>query len=407
MNRYFITLILITTAIASWGQSLKTISGKTVDNQSGEEIPFATIWVQNTEISVVSNGDGYFSIKVPDTTNYISFKQIGYEPLIMRLAKTKDLVARLQTSPLVISDIYVIGGDPTNLLAEAFMKVKHNYPSDPMSLVGFYREMIQKDKKYVSIAEVITDIYKSPITQPMDRAKIYKGRRSADLSRVDTIMMHYQGGITTALALDVAKNYEDIFISADSINKYYDLSFSGTSQIQGRDQYLITFSEKDKTDPILLFDGKIWIDRENLGISRCEFSCNVENQAAAYRYYVVKLPTAYKITMNSTDYIIDYLWDGNKWNYNYSKAQIDMYINAPKRKFRADYTITSELVVTDRTKDNVRKFKTSERVKSTELVFDAVVNYIDPVFWEDFNIIEPERSLESAVKRINRKIDIK
>ncbi|MEG1648996.1 MAG: carboxypeptidase-like regulatory domain-containing protein [Rikenellaceae bacterium] len=406
MKRYFVTLILIISAATMWGQGLKTISGKTIDSQSGDKIAFATVWVQNTEISVVSNGDGYFSIKVPDTTFYISFKQIGYELLTMKVG-SRETIARLNRAPIIIDDIYITGGNPLTLLRDAIFRTRFNYPSDPMSLVGFYREMIQKDKKYVSIAEVITDIYKSPITQPYDRAKIYKGRRSSDFSRVDTIMMHYQGGISTALALDVAKNYENIFLSADSISTYYDLSFGAATQIQGRDQYVVIFTEKDKKDDIYMFDGKICIDRENLGISRCEFSCNVAFHPYSYRSYVVKLPMNYKITMNKANYIIDYLWDGSKWNYNYSKTDIGMNINAPKRKFTADYNIISEMVVTDRTKENVRKFKTSERIKSTELVFDAVVNYLDPVFWEGFNIIEPERSLESAVKKINRRIEIK
>lgn len=405
MKQYLTTLLLIILSASAWSQGLKTITGKTIDSQSGDKLPFTTVWIQNTEISVVSNGDGVFSIKIPDTTTFISFKQIGYTPLSERITSS-HIVAKMQTAPFMIDDIYVVSGDPTDLLKEAILKAKHNYPSEPMSLVGFYREIIKKDKRYVSIAEVIADIYKSPITQPMDRAKIYKGRRSADLSKVDTLMMHYQGGIATALALDVAKNYENIFISVDSINKYYDLKFSTPTQIQGRDQYLISFNERDKTDRLILYDGKIWIDRATLAISRCEFSCNVKDQPLAYRYYVVKLPTAYRINMNSANYIMDYLWDGNKWNYNYSKVEIDMYIHAPKRKFRADYTVTSEMVITDRTRDNVRKFKTAERLKSTELIFNAVVNYLDPTFWEGFNIIEPEQSLESAVKKINRRIKI-
>lgn len=408
----FAVFCLAIISMIAWGQPLRTVSGRIVADRGSQRVAQATIWVENTDISVVSNSDGYFSIKIPSYVNSLSVKQMGYATRVVYLPSQGDeklITISLTELPVVIDGVVVRSGDPLTILTHALSSVRDNYPSRAANVVGFYREMISKNGRYASVVEAVADIYKSPVNLKTDQVRLYKGRRSADYSRIDTLILQYQGGVSTALMLDFAKHYDNIFWDIDSIAAYYTLRLDGVTRVQDRDQFVVSF---DQIFPVLnrwdmLFRGTVWIDAQSYAISRVEFARNVEQYPLAYAEFVLKLPPSYRVKMLGAIYVMDYIFDGAKWNYNYSKASVEMKIVAPKRKFSATYGVVSEMVVTDR-KDSVAvKFARAERLSPRDMAFDRVVDYMDEQFWEDFNVIEPEQSLETAVKRINRKIDIK
>lgn len=411
MKAFAVFCLAIISMIAS-GQPLRTVSGRIVADRGSQRVAQATIWVENTDISVVSNSDGYFSIKIPPYVNSLSVKQMGYATRVVYLPSQGDeklITISLTELPVVIDGVVVRSGDPLTILTHALSSVRDNYPSRAANLVGFYREMISKNGRYASVVEAVADIYKSPVNLKTDQVRLYKGRRSADYSRVDTLIMQYQGGVSTALMLDFAKHYDNIFWDIDSITAYYTLKLDGVTRVQDRDQFVVSF---DQIAPVLnrwdmLFRGTVWIDAQSYAISRVEFARNVEQYPLAYAEFVLKLPHSYRVKMLGANYVMDYIFDGAKWSYNYSKASVEMKIVAPKRKFSATYGVVSEMVVTDRKDSTAVKFSHAERLSPRDMAFDRVVDYMDEQFWEDFNVIEPEQSLETAVKRINRKIDIK
>lgn len=226
----FCLAVISMVAAAQASEPLRTVSGRIVSERGAERVAAATVWVENTDISVVSNSEGYFSIKIPQHITSLSIKQMGYATRVIDvplLGDEKLLTISLSQLPVVIDGVVVRSGDPLSILTYALNGVKHNYPMLAANLVGFYREIIRKNGRYVSVVEVITDIYKSPVATKSDQARIYKGRRSSDLSRIDTLIMHYQGGISTALMLDFAKHYDNVFWDVDSIAAYYKLTLSG------------------------------------------------------------------------------------------------------------------------------------------------------------------------------------
>ncbi len=46
-----------------------------------------------------------------------------------------------------------------------------------------------------------------------------------------------------------------------------------------------------------------------------------------------------------------------------------------------------------------------ESFRSNQSLTDRVGDFYGPEFWEDYNIIEPTESLESAVDRLKRRIE--
>ena len=74
-----------------------TLSGVLKDRNSGEALPFATIYIKGTTNAAVTNADGYFTLlKVPSDTSTLAISYIGYDKaeffLSPQISKTNLLV---------------------------------------------------------------------------------------------------------------------------------------------------------------------------------------------------------------------------------------------------------------------------------------------------------------------------
>jgi len=62
----------------------------------------------------------------------------------------------------------------------------------------------------------------------------------------------------------------------------------------------------------------------------------------------------------------------------------------------------SELAITDRRSDNIVKFANPEVFKSNMIFSEKVQDLTDIDFWGENNIIEPENSIENAIKKLSK-----
>ena len=59
----------------------QTISGKIVDAQTGEVLPFVSIIEQSTVNGTYSDIDGIYSLSLSDSSNAIMYGLVGYESI--------------------------------------------------------------------------------------------------------------------------------------------------------------------------------------------------------------------------------------------------------------------------------------------------------------------------------------
>jgi hypothetical protein len=64
----------------------------------------------------------------------------------------------------------------------------------------------------------------------------------------------------------------------------------------------------------------------------------------------------------------------------------------------------AEIAVTDRTEQEVAKFAGKEKIKYSDIFSEKVSSFSDPEFWGDYNVIEPDQSIESAIRKLSRKL---
>jgi len=390
-------------------QSVITIKGKVVDTETKNPLIFATITVQGTNVATVTNLDGEFLLKIPSTLSNpgIEILYIGYENRIININNLRDggknNTIELKQIIIPIKEVVIKSITPEEIIKEVITSVSDNYAGIPNLMTSFYRETIRKNKSYVSIAEAVIEIFKAPYNNAFrnDMARVYMGRKNVEVTRFDTVLFKLQGGPTTTLQLDMIKNPYSI-LSMEAMSSY-DYKLVNIVVIDEMPHYVIEFHQKPDID-IPLFYGRLFIEMETFALTEAAFSMNLEDKDEASQMFIRKKPLGMKATPVMTSYRVKFREQEGKWYFAYSRAEVKIKINWKKKLFNTNYTTMSEIAVTDRTIEEVIKFESSERLRKGDIFTQQLSAFTDPDFWGDYNVIEPDQSIESAIRRLNRKL---
>lgn len=383
-----------------------TYYGTVVDGVNARTLPFATISAAGTGIATVTNIDGGFTIKIPKNEDVTEIKvsYIGYSNQTVALSQFTDkpLTIELKPSTVQLREITIRPQDAIGLVTDVLENVKQNYSNDPMMMRGFYRETVMRGRTYVSISEAVVDVYKGAYSNEfqMDQVKLFKGRKSADVEKMDTVLFKVQGGPNTTILLDVVKN-PYVLLSAEYF-EIYDFMITDVISIDDRLHYVVSFNQKKYVnDPY--YNGKLYIDMDKLAISEAEFELNTANQEEAARLFVQRKPMGMTIIPERAAYRAKYTIEKDQWYFSYARAEVKFKVDWKKKFFNTTYTTMSEVAITDRTHEGIEKFATRDRFKRNDVMDEKVFVFFDQGFWEGYNVIEPDQSIESAIRRLNRK----
>ena len=390
-------------------QNVLILKGRVIAADTRMPLSNATLTVENSNVSGITNQDGYFTLRVPETVrnSKLTVRFLGYEnmeiPIVTLVGKSNDNIA-LNPSPIELGTVEIVSGDGTELVREALARVAQNYSADPKMMIAFYRESIKKNSNYISLVEAVLDVYKASYKSfEGDQEKIYIGRKATDISPRDTVLMKFQGGISAAMMLDVAKNPDIIFgANADG----YSFQIERLININNKPNYVIDFSPLPGIQEIL-FRGKIYLDVSTLAFSRVEFNMNVEGRKDATNIFIRKKPAKMKVDVEEARYVADFVESNGKWYFNYSSTEVKFKVRWTNRffgLFSTSYIIGSEIAVTDRYENGVSKFPRKERIRSSDVIAEKVEYFQDPDFWGEYNVIEPDLEITKAIKRLSGKL---
>jgi hypothetical protein len=389
-------------------QQVVVIRGRVTDAETNLPLVFAGIAVQGSNVSTVTNLDGEFTLKISgDETGKIEFSYIGYKNRVMAIDEMKTNgqrnVIEMETALIPIKEIIVKPLIPEDIMQQVIERFDENYPAMPNDMTGFYRETIRKNRSYISIGEAVVEVFKAPYQNDLrfDAVRIYKGRKSNDVEKMDTVLFKLQGGPTTTLYLDVVKNPET-FLTRESLSQY-DLELSSLVVIDDRTNYVINFYQKPSISTPL-YQGRMFIDIETYAVAQVEFAFNLENKELATSMFIRKKPLGMQVTPEVTSYMVRYREVNGKWYFTHSRAEVKFKVDWKKKLFNTNYTTMSELAITDRTEEDVVKFTSKERIKPTDFFTEEVAAFADPDFWGDYNVIEPDQSIEAAIRKLSRKV---
>ncbi len=388
------------------------IAGKVVDGATGKPLHYASINLSGTNISNVTNAEGFFTLKVDARTlptAIVTVSHLGYATKALKIADfegyTNDNPYKVVLSPvsLTLNPALIRAQDPVELVLAALYRIKQNYPDKYVGMTAFYRELVKKgSNRYLAMNEAVIDINKAPYTTfQIDRAGIYKGRGSQNYDSSDTLFIKYQGGLTSILEIDQAKNpFASVFLS--EILDYYKFSMEPVDYLGERMYYVVSFDQKPDVEEIK-FRGRLFIDSESLAIGRVEMWMNVEGREDAAGIFILKRPKNTIFDVRSAEYIINYKPYGDKWYYEYAKMELKFDTRKKHSLFRNHFTVMSEIAVTDH-KEAPVKIEGDARVRFKDQMTEKVSAFTDDNFWENYNVIEPDADIEAIIRRIVRQL---
>jgi len=381
-------------------------SGKIVDAKSGDVLPFATLSVEGSNMTTVSNSEGEFSLKIPkeiqDKTITVSY--IGYKNKIVRISELKQEKSRIALEPMMVSlpEVSVISKNAEDLIAEVLDRRFKNYPDQELMMTAFYRETIKKNRSYVSLSEAIVDILKQPYASfRQDQAELYKSRKQTDYKKLDTLVFKLMGGPYNSLYMDVMKNPDYLF--TEKMQDNYEFSFDRTTYIDHHLIYIINFKQRPSVS-IPLYYGKLYIDAESLALRSAIFHLDLTDKEKSASLLIRKKPLNAKVFLTNASYRMDYIEKDGKWYYNYSRIELDFKIDWKRKLFNSNYYTVIEMAVTDWENATEEK-KLKNKLRPTVIIGDEVFGFSDPEFWGTYNVIEPEKPIESAIKKIQKQLE--
>jgi hypothetical protein len=127
----------------------------------------------------------------------------------------------------------------------------------------------------------------------------------------------------------------------------------------------------------------------------------MDDKNKAAQAILKKKPLGLRFKPEEISFLVTYRQKDGKSYINYVKSQIEFKCDWKKRLFSTNYAIVSEMVVTAGRGDAIR-IPGKLAFSQGESLSDKVMDFYDEDFWGDYNIIEPDESLEFGVEKLKK-----
>ena len=397
MKRLGLILLLLVPMVVLAQQT--TVGGTVVDEKTGRPLPQVSVSVGR--ISVVTNDDGAFVLKLGETPKSVTVSHLGYKTkrVALEAGKTEQLKIKLQPTVIQLREVVVRTGDPREIVEIAIQKIPDNYSRKPELLKAFYRETAMKRKHFIYVAEGVEDMYKTSYTRGIgrDRVAIVKGRRLLSQKQGDTLGLKVMGGPVLPVQLDVVKNY-DLLLNQEDLDAY---RFSwGTPEFINDRMQMVVLIEPLYTREWALYHGKLYIDNERLAFTRIELSLDMSDKDKATRTMLVHKPVGVRFKPKELSCVVDYRYIDGITRISYLRNTFKFNCDWKKRLFSTSFTATCEMAVTDSESEDVKPIVSRNSFDSHDAYYDKVEYFMDPEYWSNYNIIEPSESLDKAIRKL-------
>ena len=154
-------------------QNTQELICKIIDTKTGEPVVFASVAVKNQNVGVISDDDGSFRLPITykNDNTIIIISCIGYETIEVKvnalangqlyILKLKPKIESLEAititakkDPKRVKADYIPARD---IVQKALMNISLNYPTNPHSYIGYYREYQVLNKRYFNLNEGIME----------------------------------------------------------------------------------------------------------------------------------------------------------------------------------------------------------------------------------------------------------
>lgn len=385
---------------------LITITGTVRDGKNRQKLEYVNIVAQGNNLATMTNQDGRFALKADARCFPITLElsHIGYKKsrIQVSLPHMENLEIGMTPHAYRMDETIVLPNDARLIVEQAIRNIGNNFPTSASLMKGFYRETVQKKKRYINLSEAVTRTYKTSYTtgNPLkDRVEVMKSRRLISHKPTDTLAVKLSGGPILGIWLDIVKN-PDILLAQEMLEGYR-FTLASPEIIDGKLTHTVLFQPTGEV-PYALYEGKLYINPTNLSFVRAEFSLSLKNKTEATRMILTRKPAGLRFNLQEVSYTVSYREQNGKTVQHYIRNRIRFKCDWRRKLFGTSYTIQSENIVTDWEEISPDEFPKDKGYRKDEAIYDSAPANWDKSFWKEYNILEPDESLEKAVRKLKK-----
>ncbi len=382
----------------------KRYAGRVSDSKTGVPLPYASLGIGHKSIGVISNKDGIFVIRLPadlvNDTLVVSY--MGYQARKIPVTDLKSFqTIGLQRKIVSLPEILIRTVSADVLVKKAVARIPDNYFRGAYTYRGFYREIIRKNKKYLSYTEALIDVYKHALRPTLyhDQVKVLKKRKFTDATARDTVMMKLQGGLDAMLRLDLVRHPPG-FMQPGQLDKYT-FSMRDITTLNGRLVYVITFSPRSSAD-LSPLSGEMYIDATSLAIVQVQFHYDRKALRTMKTRFVLRHKGRVDAFPVAARYRVVYQVFKGKYYVRYILGNIQFRVKQKHTWLRAVYDVAFEMMRTDINSTHPSRFASNETVKTNRIFSDLVPGY-NLRYWNAANIMVPETNINRVLKNFKER----
>ncbi len=366
-----------------FGQDIE-ISGKVIDQETKQALPFANLQIEKTNIGTSTNAEGDFKLVVSSryrsSTLLVSY--IGYGIRKISLASFPSVqIIRLKAEDRQLREV-VIMPDSSLLvfLREAFNSIEKNYARKPYEFEGFYRESLKiADGKYLYFGEAQLMLQGSgyQFEQETGNVKIIKSRVNHFASGDTLRNALYYGGPFLGVTGDLVKRKSNL-LKPDK--RKYEYKLIEITKNEGKEVWAIGFKEKRGEE-----SGRIFIEKDSKAYLRTEVTLynkdSLSNGLVSSVRHIENTERAF------------YKKIGDKWFLNYVDVQqIDVNKGLDLRT-----VVTAEFVVNKVKTDSVNLLSFNDRLGYTQ-IFSQIQDNFEEDFWKGTTVLVQDSTLQTQLE---------
>ncbi|QHT66245.1 hypothetical protein GXP67_06020 [Rhodocytophaga rosea] len=391
------------------------IKGRVTDKITSKPLSFATISLAGKSLGNVTNGEGEFVFKVPTRfmadTLKVSF--MGYKPFKISLSLIGNQKAEIALEPDVIELEEVVFEQKTalSILQEALERIPQNYQLGPVKQTLYIRDRTFQDGEPIQATEAVYESYRGRIPDKalQKQMKLIEGRKSkydqkyADILEAFPALTSFDIGMQpyAVFNADLAEYLQTKNFLGKNGLKFHEYDLETVTHYDGKEVYVIAFDQKEKNKP--LYKGKFYIDKQSLAFIHISLSLSPKGIVHATFFGPKVMEKIFGLAENewisSTDEI-HYKQINGKWYIDHISRFSEFNLLKSKRKFNASIFSKCDLVVTEIHTDTIIPFSEQEVASARTISYRQYGEY-DETFWNNQNIIKPDKKFEEDFNRIN------
>lgn len=388
--KYFLVVICALSAYVSTAQKL-TISGKVVDKETKEVLPFASVGIMGKSLGTITNLQGEFDFHLPNElrNNIFVITSLGYktfEAPVWSLI-SDSVVIQMERSNSLLQEVVISdslkGGD---ILHIALSRIDQNYPNKPFIMEGFYRDLKKVADTYVSLLEAAVKIYDEDYKEPRNKFKLRERvglkevRRSLGYSSKFTSFFD-QGNLLEDLLLHNSIRYRHLPEEDDFLKQ---LTREKDNYFNNQPVYVVTHRADQMT---------MLIDKKTFAIIHFEDENTTDDFVGKKRGLTSKLVKVKRV--------IDFKSFNDKLYLNYLtvNSQINWY-DEQTNELKFETELQQQLLVNSIEPNTTKRIGLREKMKNYGLQFqDQAYN---KEFWDNYNVIKSSQLDKKIIQDLEK-----